>query len=133
MVSTSSGPLGSYLTADSGRSVYLWEADSAGTSTCTGACASVWPPVTTTGTPQASGGATASDLGTITRSDGSHQVTYAGHPLYYFAKDSAPGQTTGEGSNGFGAKWWLVSPTGSPITSGASVSSSPTASSGGGY
>ena len=69
----------------------------------------------------AAGSAKASDLGTITRSDGTKQVTYDGHPLYYFVGDSGPGTATGQGSDGFGAKWWLVSPTGSDIT--ASVSS----------
>jgi hypothetical protein len=64
----------------------------------------------------AADGAKAADLGTITRSDGSKQVTYLGHPLYYFAGDSGPGQTNGQGSNGFGAKWWLVAPAGTKIT-----------------
>jgi hypothetical protein len=77
--------------------------------------------VTTTGTATASGSAKASDLGTITRSDGSKQVTYDGHPLYYFSGDSGAGMATGQGNDGFGAKWWLVAPTGSDVT--ASVSS----------
>jgi len=68
----------------------------------------------------ASGGAKASDLGTITRSDGSKQVTYDGHPLYYFSGDSGPGTAAGQGSDGFGAKWWLVSPSGSDITAAVS-------------
>jgi hypothetical protein len=88
-------------------------------SACTGACASAWPPVT--GTATAAGSAKASDLGTITRSDGTKQVTYDGHPLYYFVGDSGPGTASGQGSDNFGAKWWLVSPAGSDIT--ASVSS----------
>jgi hypothetical protein len=64
----------------------------------------------------ASGGAKASDLSTITRSDGTKQVTYDGHPLYYFAGDSGPGSASGQGSDGFGAKWWLVAPTGTDVT-----------------
>jgi hypothetical protein len=88
-------------------------------SACSGACASAWPPVT--GTATAAGSAKASDLGTITRSDGTKQVTYDGHPLYYFVGDSGPGTASGQGSDNFGAKWWLVSPAGSDIT--ASVSS----------
>jgi predicted lipoprotein with Yx(FWY)xxD motif len=63
----------------------------------------------------------ASDLGTITRSDGTKQVTYDGHPLYYFVGDKGAGQASGQGSDGFGAKWWLVSPAGADVT--ASVSS----------
>ena len=55
-------------------------------------------------------------LATITRSDGSKQVAYGGHPLYYFAGDSATGDTNGEGVDGFGAKWWVVSPSGASIT-----------------
>ena len=99
-----------FLTDGSGRAVYLWAKDTGDTSTCTGACAGAWPPVTATGTVTASGSAKASDLGTITRSDGTKQVTYDGHPLYYFAGDSGPGTATGQGSDGFGAKWWLVAP-----------------------
>jgi hypothetical protein len=72
--------------------------------------------VTATGTVTASGSAKASDLGTITRSDGTKQVTYDGHPLYYFSGDSGPGTATGQGSDGFGAKWWLVAPSGSDVT-----------------
>ena len=64
------------------------------------------------------------DLGTITRSDGTKQVTYKGHPLYYYAADTSPGQVTGQGSNSFGAKWWLVAPSGAAITKSASGGSS---------
>jgi secreted repeat protein with Y-X4-D motif len=92
-------------------------------SVCSGACAGAWPPVTATGTVTASGSAVASDLGTITRSDGTKQVTYDGHPLYYFVGDSGPGSDSGQGSNSFGAKWWLVAPSGSAITGSVSVSS----------
>jgi hypothetical protein len=84
--------------------------------------------VTTTGTATVTGSAKASDLGTITRSDGTKQVTYDGHPLYYFSGDSGPGTASGQGVNGFGAKWWLVAPTGSDVT--ASVSSFSAGSSG---
>jgi hypothetical protein len=76
--------------------------------------------VTTTGTASASGSAKASDLGTITRSDGTKQVTYNGHPLYYFSGDSGSGTATGQGSDSFGAKWWLVAPTGSDVTGSVS-------------
>jgi hypothetical protein len=96
--------------------VYLWVKDASGMSACTGACAGAWPPVTTTGTATASGSAKASDLGTITRSDGTKQVTYDGHALYYFSGDSGAGTATGQGSDGFGAKWWLVAPSGSDVT-----------------
>jgi hypothetical protein len=85
-------------------------------SDCSGACAAAWPPVPATGQLTATGGAKASDLGTITRSDGTKQVTYDGHPLYYFVGDSGPGKTAGQGSDAFGAKWWLVAPSGADIT-----------------
>jgi len=121
VIETASSSAGTVLTNGSGRAVYLWAKDTGNTSNCNGACAGAWPPVTTTGSATASGGAKASDLGTISRSDGSKQVTYDGHPLYYFSGDSGPGTASGQGSDGFGAKWWLVAPTGSDVT--ASVSS----------
>ena len=112
------GSIGTYLTADKGRSVYLWVADSGGTSACSGACAKFWPPVETKGKPKADHGVNAALLGTTMRSDGSEQVTYKGHPLYYYLPDRSKGQTTGQGNDGFGAKWWLVAPSGAAITSG---------------
>ena len=110
------GSAAPFLTNSSGRAVYLWAADSMNKSMCSGACAQAWPPVTSKGQVTAANGAKAADLGTITRSDGTKQVTYLGHPLYYFAGDSGPGQTNGQGSDSFGAKWWLVAPAGSKIT-----------------
>jgi len=138
VITTKSGSAGTYLTDGSGRAVYLWVKDPQDKSECSGACASAWPPVPASGTVTASGGAQAADLGSITRSDGSKQVTYDGHPLYYFAGDSGSGTTSGQGSDSFGAKWWLVSPSGASITStgtGTSPSSSSSSSSGygGGY
>jgi predicted lipoprotein with Yx(FWY)xxD motif len=118
VITTAKSSAGTVLANSSGRAVYLWVKDTGDMSNCNGACAGAWPPVTTTGTPTASGGAKASDIGTITRSDGTKQVTYDGHPLYYFSGDSGPGTATGQGSDGFGAKWWLVAPTGSDITAG---------------
>lgn len=133
---TSSG--GKFLTNGSGRAVYLFTADSSDKSACSGACASAWPPVVATGSPTPAGGVTASDLGTITRSDGTRQVTYDGHPLYYFVGDTGPGTDKGQGLDAFGAKWWLVAPSGSSITSavtisGSGASSSPSSGGGGGY
>lgn len=110
VITTRSGPDGTYLAASSGRAIYLWVADRVNVSECSGACASTWPPVVAKGKLSASGGAVAKDLGTIIRSDGTKQVTYGGHPLYYFAGDSGAGTTKGQGSNTFGAKWWLISP-----------------------
>lgn len=115
VVATKTTSLGTFLVDSKGRALYLWDADHGSMSTCSGACAQAWPPLTTSGTPKAGGKVKASLLGTTTRSDGSREVTYAGHPLYYFEGDSAPGQTTGQGSDGFGAPWWVVSPAGKAI------------------
>jgi predicted lipoprotein with Yx(FWY)xxD motif len=123
-----------HLTDGSGRTVYLWLGDTGPKSNCTGACASIWTPVTSAGTPSAGSGATATDLSTIT---GTNQITYAGHPLYYFSQDKAMGDANGQGSNGFGAKWWEVDASGQAITTSAGASSpsapSTTTSGGGGY
>jgi predicted lipoprotein with Yx(FWY)xxD motif len=121
VITTAKSSAGTVLTSGSGRAVYLWAKDTGDMSNCTGACAGAWPPVTTTGAATATGSAKASDIGTVTRSDGTKQVTYDGHPLYYFAGDSGSGTASGQGSDAFGAKWWLVAPAGSDVT--ASVSS----------
>ena len=114
-VSTKTSSLGTFLVDGNGRALYLWDADHGSKSTCSGACAQAWPPVTTTGTPKASGAVKASLLGTTKRADGSSEVTYAGHPLYTFAGDTQAGQTNGQGSNGFGAPWWVVTPAGKAL------------------
>jgi predicted lipoprotein with Yx(FWY)xxD motif len=110
------GELGSILVAGpKGRTVYLFAADKGPSSTCSSACAEVWPPVTTTGSPKAAGGANSADLGTITRSDGTKQVTYKGHPLYYYVGDPNSGDISGQGINSFGAPWYVLSPSGSEV------------------
>jgi predicted lipoprotein with Yx(FWY)xxD motif len=108
--------LGTILAAGSKKlTVYMFEGDKGSSSSCSGACASVWPPVTTSGSPAASGGAMSADLGTITRSDGTTQVTYKGHPLYFFARDKDSGDAYGQGVKGFGADWYVLSPAGSKV------------------
>lgn len=96
--------------------VYMFAADHGGSSACYGACAAAWPPVITTGTPKVEGGASAAKIGTITRSEGAKQVTYAGYPLYYYAPDSAESDISGQGVNSFGALWYVLSPGGKVIT-----------------
>jgi predicted lipoprotein with Yx(FWY)xxD motif len=108
--------LGAILVDGGGKTVYLFVADKGTASTCYTSCASIWPPVLTTGAPVAGSGATASLLATTTRTDGKVEVTYAGHPLYYFIQDKKPGDTTGQGINGFGGLWWVLSPAGKAIT-----------------
>ncbi len=115
-IGTAHGSAGSYLVGAGNRAIYLWMADGKNMSHCSGACASIWPPVTSHAGPHAGAGVQAGMLGTITGAGGVKQVTYDGHPLYYYAGDSHAGSTTGQGSNGFGAKWWLVSTSGRAIT-----------------
>jgi predicted lipoprotein with Yx(FWY)xxD motif len=106
--------LGQTLVDGQGRTLYLFEADTAGRSNCHGACASAWPPYLSSGAPQAGTGVAAGQLGTIPGAGGA-QVTYHGHPLYYYAGDSQPGDTTGQGLDQFGAKWYVVAPDGARI------------------
>jgi len=117
-VGTSHGDGGTYLVDATGRTLYLFEADKTSTSTCTGPCATAWPPATVTGSPQATGAAKANLLGTTKRADGTTQLTYADHPLYRFSGDSAPGDTNGAGSEAFGAEWYPVTPAGDTLESG---------------
>lgn len=115
-IKTVTGRDGTYLTDSSGRVLYMWLGDDPGKSNCTSGCAVAWPPLVTDTPPQASGGAQSAQLGTTTRSDGYKQVTYKGHPLYYFEVDTGPGTTKGQGSGSFGNRWWLVAPSGAAIT-----------------
>lgn len=117
--------LGRMLVTSRGRTLYLFEKDRNGRSSCTGTCATYWPPLLTTGKPHAGSGVRASLLGTTRRADGKLQVTYKRHPLYTFALDKRAGQTKGEGLDDFGAEWYAVSAAGSTIEKDSS--------SGGGY
>jgi predicted lipoprotein with Yx(FWY)xxD motif len=110
-----SGIPGKVLVGSNGHTVYLFEADKSGTSACSGACAAVWPPVTVSGTPKAGSSVSQAQLGTIKRSDGTMQLAYHGHPLYYFAADTATGTARGQGLNSFGAKWYVVNASGSKV------------------
>jgi predicted lipoprotein with Yx(FWY)xxD motif len=124
-VVTKHGKLGRILAAGPKHlTVYLFEADKGTTSACTGTCAKAWPPVTTEGKPTASGDAVASDLGTITRSDGKEQVTYKGHPLYFYDDDKDSGDAYGQGSKAFGADWYVLKPNGSKLDDGSDAKSS---------
>ncbi|GAA2087392.1 phosphatase PAP2 family protein [Actinomadura alba] len=107
--------LGKILVDGHGRTLYLFEADKGTKSTCYGACATAWPPLTTTGKPKAGSGVSPALLGTTARTDHTTQVTYKGHPLYYFISDTKPGDITGQGLNSFGAKWYVLDPKGDKI------------------
>jgi len=110
-----SGIPGKFLADSHGRTMYLFEADKGGTSTCAGACAAAWPPVTASGMPSAGSGVDEALLGTVKRSDGTEQLTYNHHPLYYFAADTGAGTAKGQGSKEFGAGWYVVNAKGSKI------------------
>ena len=114
-VTSSSSTLGRILVDGRGRTLYLFEKDRLGRSTCTGPCAAYWPPLLTRGKPTAGFGVRRSLLGVTRRADGSSQVTYAGHPLYRFVQDTRPGQITGQGTQLFGGGWYIVSPSGKKI------------------
>jgi predicted lipoprotein with Yx(FWY)xxD motif len=110
------GDLGKIIVDGRSRTLYLFEKDKKGKSSCSGACAEAWPPLLTKGKPKASGSVKASRLATTKRSDGTTQVTYGGHPLYTFAPDkNKPGSTKGQGVDGFGAEWYVVGTDGKKI------------------
>jgi predicted lipoprotein with Yx(FWY)xxD motif len=116
------------LTNSSGMTLYWFAIDTSTKSNCSGACATYWPPVT--GSLTAGSGVTGT-LGTITRSDGTKQATYDGHPLYTYVGDKAPGQATGNGKNLSGGLWWEMTASGATPAAGAGASASSTAKSGG--
>ena len=109
MTSFHSGPDGKFATDASGRTLYIFSADTGTTSKCSGACSAVWPAYM----------------------QGGKQVDFKGHPLYYFKGDTAPGDTKGEGINNFGGLWTMVSPDGTALTMSSKPSSSPSSSGGG--
>jgi predicted lipoprotein with Yx(FWY)xxD motif len=110
--------LGQILVDGKGITLYDFVKDKGKTSVCYGACAALWPPLITHGKPVAGSGVRRSLLGTTKRKDGKLEVTYGGHPLYYFVSDRKPGQTTGQGVNQFGGPWWVLSPAGKEIHRG---------------
>jgi predicted lipoprotein with Yx(FWY)xxD motif len=114
-VAVAKSRLGRILVDGRGITLYDFRPDNGTTSVCYGACAALWPPLVTHGKPIAGPGVRASLLGTTKRKDGKLEVTYSGHPLYYWVGDHKPGQTTGQGLNQFGGPWWVLSPAGKEI------------------
>lgn len=90
------------------KTLYTWAKDTDENSQCYDQCATFWPPLVTTAKTLAADGVTNAKFGTSTRKDGTLQVTFNGHPLYFYARDAAPGETNGQGSTGFGAVWLVV-------------------------
>jgi predicted lipoprotein with Yx(FWY)xxD motif len=107
--------LGRVLVNSKGHTLYLFKKDRNGKSSCSGNCATFWPPLIAHGKPTAGTGVKASLLGTTRRSNGSRQVTYNKHPLYTYTLDKKAGQTKGEGVLAFGAKWYGVSAKGRAV------------------
>ena len=111
-IAVTTTPLGDILADGAGRTLYVFTADSGGTSTCYDSCADNWPALTSDTAPQLGAGLTAADFGTTARTDGSTQVTFHNMPLYYYAGDTAPGQTNGQG---LFSKWYVVDASGAMI------------------
>ncbi|HSR87274.1 MAG TPA: hypothetical protein VLM11_24095 [Streptosporangiaceae bacterium] len=129
---THSTSKGTVLTNAQGKTLYWFAIDTATKSNCNGSCAQFWPPVT--GTAAAASGTTLMHgFGTITRSDGSMQATYNGHPLYTYVGDTAPGQINGNGKNLSGGLWYAMTPSGAKLAAAPSGGSSSSSSGGGGY
>lgn len=114
--SASISGLGTVLVDSEGMTVYTFAKDQGSTSSCYGACEQGWPPVIAEGKPTAGEGAMSSQLGATKRKDGTMQVTYAGHPLYTFAEDTAPGEANGNESTAFGGKWSVIDEGGEAVT-----------------
>jgi predicted lipoprotein with Yx(FWY)xxD motif len=112
---------GKIVVDGNGRTLYAFGGDKAHASTCYGACAQAWPPYlsvstdTASGTPVAEAGVDHALVTTTVRTDGAKQLTYNGHPLYYFSGDMHPGDTKGQGVQAYGATWRVVSATGNPV------------------
>jgi predicted lipoprotein with Yx(FWY)xxD motif len=100
--------LGTYLAGYNGMTLYSYAPDTAGVSNCSGGCAANWPPYVVTSTANlVAESPIAGTVGTLTRADGSTQVTYNGVPLYFYIKDAQPGDETGQGVGGV---WYVVKP-----------------------
>lgn len=110
-----SGIPGKALVGSNGHTLYLFQADTKDTSACAGACASAWPPDTVSGMPRAGSGVHQALLGTFKRPDGTMQLSYNGHPLYYFTADMAAGTAHGQAVKAFGAEWYVVNASGSKV------------------
>ena len=124
LVSATSTPLGSILVNSAGKTIYFFAIDSRNHSACTGTCLSYWPIVTAPTTIPTSVPGVMAKIGSFTRPDGTKQLTIDSLPVYTFSGDSGPGMTNGQGKNLSGGLWWVVSPAGTPITSGGQSSSS---------
>jgi predicted lipoprotein with Yx(FWY)xxD motif len=120
-VAVASSSLGSIVVGRNGKTLYLFAKDRNGASACTGPCTKVWPPYVPKSPSSGAGpGTRASLLGTMTRTDGTRQLTYHGHPLYTYSGDTKPGDVSGQGIDGFGARWYVISAQGAAVQKAAS-------------
>ena len=126
-IAAQSSSLGMILVDGGGRTVYEFANDTSGTSACTGQCATNWPPVPAPSPLPTSEPGVTGQLGSITRDDGTSQLTVAGHPLYTFAGDTAPGQANGQGKVLDGGLWTVASEAGAPIAGASAPSGAPAA------
>lgn len=110
-ITTAGSEFGEILFDGDQQAIYLFDKEAFSTPECYDDCAAAWPPVLTTGVPVATGGIDAALLGTTVRTDGTTQVTYAGHPLYYYV-DEDPGEVKCHNVAGFGGLWLVITPTG---------------------
>lgn len=130
-VKAASTSMGTVLVDSQGKTIYWFAIDTPTASKCTGSCATFWPPVP--GPVKAAPGTTLMHaFGTITRSDGTVQATYDGHPLYTFSGDTQPGQVKGNDRNLSGGFWWAMTPSGAKLSGAKPAPSSSSSSSGGG-
>jgi predicted lipoprotein with Yx(FWY)xxD motif len=126
-ISTKTTSAGTVLAGAGGKTLYLFEADKNGKPTCSGDCAAAWPPAIASGKVSASGSADQSKVGTVA---GSKQLTYAGHPLYYYVKDTDAEDVYGNGVEAFGAEWYALTSSGANAEGAAAKSTTDSASSG---
>jgi predicted lipoprotein with Yx(FWY)xxD motif len=117
-VAATSSKFGQILVDGQGKTLYLFQLDKTSSPTCYGSCVALWPPFLTSAAPMPGSGIDATKLSTTRRTDGTTQVTYAGHPLYEYVGDTKAGDTTGEAINSSGGLWYVVSVTGSAVTGG---------------
>jgi predicted lipoprotein with Yx(FWY)xxD motif len=121
--------VGSVLTGPSGKTVYYYTKDSTGSSSCTGQCAVVWPPLLVpAGSKPVLAPGLSGAVATIVRPDGTTQVTYRGHPVYYYQGDRAPGTDKGQGVDG---TWFVLSTSNPPPAGGPTTTTSPGGGGGG--
>lgn len=127
-VSLRSTKFGKVLVNSSGRTLYLFMKDKSGRSSCSGQCATYWPPLTSAAAPTAGTGVKAALLGRVRRGDGKMQVTYNKHPLYLFVKDKSAGQVAGENISAFGGDWYVVNANGVKVEPGEHAGTTTTTS-----